>query len=339
MSDDIFIKHEIFQKEMLANKPCFLLGNGICRYMGAPDWSGLLAKAMEAAAQTNASANADLLRLLHSNDVKEDVLNHPEMYTAMLIERDESKSRDTLKIMLKNIFEKRHSCRLLEYAKSTKSQILTTNFDFAIEQALGFPVDKNGFCTPSKAKDAPNSKVYPYGDYFAESKRDGLCLEGEDNADPHIEDECAVWHIHGAISKPQSVLLGFEDYILAILHLKRLQSHSPEVKNHYAEPWEDGFILKNSWLRLFFTRPLVIVGCGIKSEELFLRWLLVRRRRKKILTNEALQPIYYLDTEQEASKYPALDLAKQTYFKSLGIKIVRYANYTKLYDGSQWETP
>ena len=109
---------------------------------------------------------------------------------------------------------------------------------------------------------------------------------GTKEAKHYVTDECAVWHIQGAANRYKSIQLGFEDYINAIIHLKWLQSHSPDAKNHYAEPWEDDFVLKNSWLRLFFTRTLVIVGCGINSEELFLRWLLLRRQRQLDIRKE-----------------------------------------------------
>lgn len=345
MQDDLFITNNQFQQEIRSSQPCFLIGNGICRYMGAPDWTAVLAKTIVSSVKDKALVKRTngLHKLLQDKTIRGEVLTHPEVYTALLLECGIQKSRDGLKKHIKNLFIQPCSCRLLEYALRTKSQILTTNFDFAIERALWPGKGKNKTDYPiSQAKDTPHSDTYPFCEYAASSKRKDLFLDAstasKGYAEPYITDECAVWHVHGFISRSKSILLGFEDYIAAIIYLKRLQTHSPQGAKHYAEPWEDGFVLKNSWLRLFFKYPLVIVGNGLNSEELFLRWLLVRRQRQKILQpNAIVPPVYYLDTKEEAQKKPDLDMAKLVYLKALGMKVVRYANYAELYDGQQWE--
>ena len=342
---DIFLSDKVFQSEIKKNKPCFLIGNGICRYMGAPNWSMMLEKVISAAVDElgNDTEMSDILKLLRSDSVKTEAFNNPEVYTSLLLSGGIRKSRDCIKKRFKDFFEEGKSCRLLEYAKGVKAQILTTNFDYTIERALGFSTCKGvASCSISRAKNNINSETYPFGDYTANSKRDDLYLEAatapKNSKGPYIADECAVWHIHGFVSHSQTILLGFEDYIAAIMHLKRLQSNSPEAKGHYAEPWDDNFVMKNSWLRLFFTHPLVIVGNSLNSEEIFLRWLLIRRMRQKTLTSKtSIPPIYYLDTEEEAKGKPELDETRRCYFKHLGIRIVRYGDYAELYDGRQWE--
>lgn len=348
MTNDIFIDIKVFKDDIEKKKPCFLIGNGLCRYLCAPDWGRVIWKVMNMAVKDEKSGMEGVKEYLQ-DDFQGEAFNHPEIYTSFLIDRKTAKSRDTYKNHLRDFLIPQTTCALLKYALSQEAQILTPNFDYSIECALGFPTGKKGTIHFSHVKGCESTETYPYGEYASKEKRGKLYLEretaGKGDSGHYVTDSCSVWHIHGSVNHPRSILWGFEDYINAIIHLKELQSHSPNAKYRYAEPWEDGFVQKNSWLRLFFTKPLVIVGCGLNSEELFLRWLLLRRQRQITIRhdknpNDAFQlPLtYYLDTHLEADKKPKLDKARLLYFKFLGIKVVRFKNYDELYDGPQWGT-
>ena len=345
-----------FMNDIKRSKPCFLLGNGICRYHNAPDWSQVIRQVINKIIDDKKELEV-LQKYIEANNIPNAGYNCPEIYTSLLLATGISKSKEKFKKELKSILDKSAPCGLLQYVRKTKAQILTTNFDFAIERTLGFHAVKAKSFNFSKVKDSEDyykSEVYPYTRYMSDEKHDDLYLEkataGQGDTGRYITDECAVWHIHGSINSYQSIQLGFEDYMNAIIHLKQLQDNSKDQngKKQYAEPWEDHFVLKNSWLRLFFTRPLVIVGCAINSEELFLRWLLLRRQRQDIIRNDdkhkdkktqlfKLPATYYLDTQEELKKQPkGLDKARKQYFNSLGIKVVRFNTFRELYDGPQW---
>ncbi len=353
MTDKLFTDIDDFRNDLEKlytdnYKPCFLIGNGVCRYLGAPSWGQVLQKVMDKFVKKEGSIVPELQSFLDANSDHEAGFSYPEIYTSFLLDQEKSKSKDSFKKYLKDILENPATCALLQYVLLKKTQILTPNYDFFIERALGFPTVKTSKIQFSKAREAPNSEVYPYGEYISEKQHKDLWLEpstaGKKDTGHYITDSCAVWHIHGTISHSKSIMLGFEDYVNAIIHLKKLQSQCPDAENHYAEPWEDNFPMKNSWLRLFFTRPLIIVGCSINSQEMFLRWLLLRRQRQDAIRrtknpNDCFQmPVtYYLDTQVEADRKTELDRARQLYFKSLGIKIIRVKDYLTLYDGQQWK--
>ena len=82
------------------------------------------------------------------------------------------------------------------------------------------------------------------------------------------------------------------------------------------------------------------MGCGINSEEIFLRWLLLRRQRQVLLRKDNFRqpPTYYLETELDRANNPDLDAARRIYFESLGIKVIHFKDYHELYDGPQWNT-
>ena len=317
-----------------AKKPCFLLGNGISRYMNpAPSWTELLARLMNQVGL----ASEDNVKCLEKLDEGKSEMNAPEFYTTFLLAKGERMSRDHLKTQLKSVLGSQRKCEMLNYIQNQKLQVLTINFDFGIDQALGVMPSgaRNPFSTTAGRTD---SKRYPFYQYVAKTKKTGMALEGTgkeaEKGKKSVTDECAVWHIHGNVYNAKTILLGFEDYVQAIVYVREKLLKSATDPAKYAQIGEKDCVANNTWLKLFFMHPLVIAGCGLASEELFLRWLLLRRCRYYLGIEQP--PVYYLVTlpkEGREQEYAH----KKAYFQAMGIQFVEFADYAALYDAPGWK--
>lgn len=325
-----------------AKKPCFLLGNGISRYMNtAPSWTEMLNELAKKCAAKNNGADIILPNLTESPLGKAG-MNNPECYTALLVQLNHKKSCDTLKKELKNLLGRPGDCGMLNYIRKKELQVMDTNYDDGLERSLGLrpaKIPKGGYY--SHARGDFNSENYPFHEYIAAKISDDLPLEPVANATKKakesVTDHCAVWHVHGNLVHSGTILLGYEDYISAIIYVRERVLKNASAANGFAEPWEEDFKGKNTWLRLFFTRPLVIAGCGLASEELFLRWLLLRRCRHML--EEKLEkeiPVYYLATPPKPEEESAYQ-NKKLFFEQLGIQVVEFDDYASLYDAREWE--
>lgn len=138
--------------------------------------------------------------------------------------------------------------------------IMTTNYDYYIEEALhsSFNRSKN----TSNTKERKNS-IYRH---------------------IHVSDK-RVWHIHGEAHCPDSVCLGYEQYCTYMSAMINHLAHPPESRlgitsrpllRYYLE---GGQIKSPSWLLLFFTHDIHILGLTMSLLEIDLWWLLSYRRR------------------------------------------------------------
>lgn len=89
-----------------------------------------------------------------------------------------------------------------------------------------------------------------------------------------------VWHIHGDLSGPRTMMLGMHHYCGYVQKLRRYlttRSESPFVSRD-PRKIEDG---RHSWADLFLRDHVHIVGLGLGYEELLLWWLLGFKYRLK----------------------------------------------------------
>ena len=82
------------------------------------------------------------------------------------------------------------------------------------------------------------------------------------------------------------------------------------------------------------TKPLVIAGCGLQSEELLLRQLLLynfRSRISKASKRKSFSGGIYLSG-------PGKDKNKKAFLESLGFSFIEFENYSDIYDNKTWDT-
>lgn len=172
------------------------------------------------------------------------------------------------------------------------SNVLTTNYDYVIEQALGYnsqDLSDNG---------AVKQRRYSL---FRHTKVGGK----------------RVWHIHGEINKPNTILLGFEQYSGQLQQMRNyvVSGTGNAYKKRFA-PLKDrlkkGDIEIVSWLDLFFTQDIHIVGLSLEFSENDLWWLINYRARRR-LEGKGLGEntiTYYYSSTEERGKQSKLDMLK-----------------------------
>ena len=127
--------------------------------------------------------------------------------------------------------------------------------------------------------------------------------------------------MHGSIDKWQSIILSLTRYIGAIHKTSELlKTESPQSSD---------WIGATTWLKLFFTKPLIIVGLALDPQELFLRWLLLQRA--SINEQNYQLPSFYL--ERESSSPLA---GKNNFLKFVGVNVCKMGN---VYDEAIWKNP
>jgi hypothetical protein len=185
------------------------------------------------------------------------------------------------------------------------STFLTTNYDYAIEKTLDEKFDI------AKVKRTTNDFKYSLNRY-------------------HIVNNKKVWHIHGEIDNgykrdnidqyaSASIMIGHEhygDYYRRIHQYLRPFDTDIEAKQKINK--------KDSWVKIFFTHDMHIVGLSLDSSEFHLWWLLAYRARLKGIDKSKIKnKIFYHCASYDT--HSAKDKAKIELLKSYDVKIKEIA--------------
>lgn len=230
------------------NKHVLLLGNGVNDVTNSYKWSDLVKDVAK-------HLNINGLKIVRDKPFS---LLYEEMFLTNL--RGRRYSEDNLKSFIAKKITEIHPNELHAIIKSLDfSDIMTTNYDYTIEKSF---VDTS--------KDFEDKGIVKQNHY-------NLFRHNELNA-------CRIWHIHGEINKPNTILLGYEHYSGQLQHMRNYvvsgtgsayQKRFPPLvrllKNGKAE--------NNSWLDIFFMRDIHVVGLTLDFVELDLWWLLTYRAR------------------------------------------------------------
>ncbi len=147
-----------------------------------------------------------------------------------------------------------------EIAKASFDTILTTNYDYSLETALG----ANG----PKLKNAGIIKETRYS-LFRHSIVNGTKL----------------WHIHGEASSPASILLGYEQYCGYLQYMRNyvVTGTGENYKHHHVEAFRKRIRNREemgvSWVDHFFVSDVYILGLTMDFVEMHLWWILTYRAR------------------------------------------------------------
>ena len=144
------------------------------------------------------------------------------------------------------------------------------------------------------------------------------------------------WPIHGNVESPRSIMLGFDHYCGA---LSKVESY---VKGGYEMPeigrmssitkrLEDGIKEVLSWIDLFFSSDVHIIGQGLDYAEMDLWWILNKRRRikqkdAKLISNRI---VYYPDYSIAKDKRQLLN--------GFDVEISELPDYSAGYHSNYWE--
>lgn len=155
-------------------------------------------------------------------------------------------------------------------------EILTTNYEFSLEKSVNDSFTQfvnNGIVAETKYS------------IFRNTTLDGL----------------RFWHIHGDAQSSGTIALGYEHYSGYLQNMRNyvVSGSRDSYKNVKFEPLVKRLRNKldenyKSWLDIFFTNDVHIIGLGLEFVEIHLWWLLTYRARAKNISKLlSRNKIYY----------------------------------------------
>ncbi|CRN06142.1 hypothetical protein PYEL_19340 [Pseudomonas sp. URMO17WK12:I11] len=273
-----------------------LLGNGVNRAALQKDWTQILS---ELAAQFEAH---ELIHHLGSKPLS--------MFIEELCARSTGVFRRTehaVKVAFAKLLEQITPIEAHQRICDPFKVILTTNYDFTIEEALAGPLYNPAFLYPE-------SRYSLFRRYQAGSKD--------------------IWHIHGDSARPSSMVLGYDQYAGSLQKIRNYVNEGVKIKAHdyrLSSPVKNGVIEFESnrsiysWVDHFLRDHLHIVGLGMDFTEIDLWWLLLHKRS---CINQTGRVFYY-----QAGLTPSEDTAVTSLMKSLNVEVIHVIadSYTECY--------
>lgn len=175
------------------------------------------------------------------------------------------------------------------------NNILTTNYDLAFEYCL-------------------DDNIRP-----EDLKNEGVIKESKYNVFRHHKVKNKnIWHIHGALNNPGSIILGYEHYSGYLQSMRGYTTTGSQYSNNlFNEPLTKRLQrndVGNSWIDDFFTKDIYILGLNLDFVEIDLWWLLTFRERNRITNKITLQykVTYYIPNHyyNDSASKPKIDLLK-----------------------------
>lgn len=174
------------------------------------------------------------------------------------------------------------------------ADILTTNYDYTLENVMT--------------------------DKMESLQNQGVVNETVYNIFRHHKlHQTRFWHIHGEAGMPQSITLGYEQYSGYLQRMRNyvvsgtgdlyktsIKSLIRRIKKGVGDPY--------SWLDLFFTKDVFIIGLTLDFIEIHLWWLITYRQRAKL---EKVMPVnnrifYFYPKEYHAAIENKLQVLKSS---------------------------
>ncbi len=191
--------------------------------------------------------------------------------------------------------------RLMSLAIAHGCPVLTTNFDAAFEKSVGakmYHVEAEGF-----------TRYYPWKSYYGFAQHT-LPTDG-----------FGIWKVHGDVKYKDSIRLGLTDYMGSAQRARDIiHKGAGRLYNEYTtELWQGC----KTWLHIWFNLPIVILGFGFGIDEVFLRWLLIERKRFANTTEKPMN-VYYVT---KGTPSPAI----KNLMHNLGVTIKSVSSFDEIY--------
>ncbi len=178
--------------------------------------------------------------------------------------------------------------------------IITTNYDLSLESAMTKNISRltnSGFIAERKYNIFRNHKI--------DSKK--------------------FWHIHGSANTHLSITLGYEHYSG---YLQQMRNYVVSgTKDTYKKKsflpltklFKENKIENHSWIDLFFTKDIHVLGLSLDFNETDLWWLLTFREKSKYTDHLDInnQIYYYIPEECISTSKSKIDM-----LKAVGVSIV-----------------
>jgi hypothetical protein len=190
---------------------------------------------------------------------------------------------------------------IMKLAIERKCPVLTTNFDKALEKSVNaklYHITSKGF-----------TRFYPWKSYYGLTQISSPI------------DDFGIWKIHGDVRYVDSIRLGLTDYMGSVERARRLIHKGDDrlFNGKNRSNWSGG----ETWLHIWFNMPIVIFGFSYDKDEVFLRWLLIEKKRYCKMINKEMN-VYYISKDKP--KIAILNL-----MKNLDCKVIEINDYMDLY--------
>lgn len=278
-----------------------VLGNGINRYRSpdtAQSWDDLIAELAGECLDAPPNVGTNSIDLTEYYDLL-DLLPKSNGETLSLQHR--------FLRLLDNWKPKAHHERIMSWAKLNRCPVLTTNFDTLLSDSVG--------CELFHMNSTKFTDYYPWETYHG----DGSLVDPASGF--------GVWHINGMKNYPRSVRLGLSHYMGSV-HRARAWFHRGKGSLFSAPDatWQG----MSSWLQVFLSKPLLIIGLGLERNEVFLRWLLIERARYFQKFRSKRKAAWYVYTEDPAKS------GKLMFLEGVGVKPIRTSTRDEIYGCRAW---
>ena len=244
-----------------------LFGNGFNRAVKSTiSWDGLLKK------------------LMRGNKFDYEELPNTMTYERIFLERRDKAEELKLKNEISEMLASTPGNELyIELEKIGCSNYLTTNYDYAFEESIGM------LAVPRSTEEVYS--IRRFREFYRK------------------EQTVRLWSLHGEILHPKSIMLGLDHYCGSIgkldSYIKGNYTIQKDGKLHHVQKMEEkiknGSYCHSSWVDLFFSSDLHIIGLSLDYSETDLWWVLNKRARLS-QTAPLKNKIYFHSTSEKPSK-------------------------------------
>ncbi len=259
-------------------RDCLLIGNGINRCCGGISWEELLSRIASKYFVTKDTAKSSTLAFeqLRCTVLSRNINVSSEDFAFEVLKKLDELKRERYKEIM--------DC----FLSLNIEDILTTNFDYAIERTL--------------------QDDYQYEKYTANVV---MPQETKCSRIRHSKiKEKRIFHIHGELGKKGTICLGNVHYVTNLNSIMSNILDYDKGKDSFAlkkEIFEDNLL---SWAQFFFTRNIYIVGLGLYDCDMDLWWLIAYRQQLKLSGDNRIKNkivYYYLYDEKDQNFKDCLD--------------------------------
>jgi len=256
-----------------------LLGNGLEHKSGQKSWNKLLdsLKADPALTIPEDVKNSIPFPLLYQLLAAR--LPMPAQLSTEDIKQEEDRLAKAMQMMIHSSNE--HLDRL---PGLDVDHILTTNYSYCIEKAF-YPKADFGSSRVRGQKRFYLAKKPGTNEPFRE--RDYRLHTGY--LAKSVNRQTGIWHIHGECFTPKGIVLGHDRYGRLLQRIADICASQKYNKTEREAPTKR----YTSWPELFLHGDVYVLGLGLETNELDLRWLIRRKQRERYATGR----IYYYERE------------------------------------------
>lgn len=236
-----------------------LLGNGINRLFSNNSWRDIIIRQCE---KNN---------IIYNESYFDDIPYNMQIVAATNDSVDKSMKELCSEMNAADISEKQKNF-IKKILSMTVNDILTCNYTYELEKTIS-----------AKKKYHPET-------LNGKSGSDNMMLFNPIVME-HEEQIKNIWHIHGHIGAPNSVIMGH--YYYGNL-LAKIREYVPTFIRRYKGSAEFGKCTVKSWVDLFLTSDVHIIGLGMDFSEMDLWWLVCCKKR-----NFSDTKIYFYEASED----------------------------------------